>query len=237
MAIKALMVDFYGTLVREEDGVIKDVCRELADSSPQILSLADTARALWQACHDRYLNWYGGQYRPVAELEADALREGAEQFQCRADVADLTGQLAAANRAPEAYADGRLFCASLPLPVCLLSNGDRPIMEKIVTYTQLNLPEMVFSGDVRSCKPRREIFEEAVPAGGQGRRGALHWRLPDLRRGPGRGAGHQHRVGQSGTAALGRRHPARHGGLRPGGNPPLDPIIPEIPMRGERDVL
>ena len=162
MAIKALMVDFYGTLVREEDGVIKDVCRELADSSPQILSLADTARALWQACHDRYLNWYGGQYRPVAELEADAQREVAEQFQCRADVADLTGQLAAANRAPEAYADGRLFCASLPLPVCLLSNGDRPIMEKIVTYTQLNLPEMVFSGDVRSCKPRREIFEEAL---------------------------------------------------------------------------
>lgn len=162
MAIKALMVDFYGTLVREEDGVIKDVCRELADSSPQILFLADTARALWQACHDRYLNWYGGQYRPVAELEADALREVAEQFQCRADVADLTGQLAAANRAPEAYADGRLFCASLPLPVCLLSNGDRPVMEKIVTYTQLNLPEMVFSGDVRSCKPRREIFEEAL---------------------------------------------------------------------------
>ena len=35
-------------------------------------------------------------------------------------------------------------------------------MEKIVTYTQLNLPETVFSGDVRSCKPRREIFEEAL---------------------------------------------------------------------------
>ena len=162
MAIKALMVDFYGTLVREEDGVIKDVCRELADSSPQILSLADTARALWQACHDRYLNWYGGQYRPVAELEADALREVAVPFQCRADVDDLTGHMPAAKRTPVAYADGRLFCASLPLPVCLLSNGDRPIMEKIVTYTQLNLPEMVFSGDVRSCKPRREIFEEAL---------------------------------------------------------------------------
>ena len=42
-----------------------------------------------------------------------------------------------------------------------------------MTYTQLNLPEMVFSGDVRSCKPRREIFEEALSRLGVNIRGIL----------------------------------------------------------------
>ena len=97
MAIRGILIDVYGTLVRENSGIMVDVCREMAELSPCPVKPGEVASALWQACQLRYTAWHGEHYVPYADLVHDAVAEVADQFDSRVDPLALAGQLLAAE--------------------------------------------------------------------------------------------------------------------------------------------
>ena len=50
----------------------------------------------------------------------------------------------------------------LPLPAVVITNGDRADVEHALTSTQLPVEALITSEDVRSYKPRADIFKAAL---------------------------------------------------------------------------
>lgn len=162
MAIKAILVDFFGTLVKEDDGRVKDICRQVCDTSPQFITPGEVATYWWQRLDEYARTCHGEAFRSQRELELRALTEVVEHFESRLAPRDLLISLLERWRKPEGWHDGRLFMSRLPMPVCVVCNGDRPDVEAAAEYTQIEIPHIVCSEDARAYKPRIEIFQYAL---------------------------------------------------------------------------
>jgi 2-haloacid dehalogenase len=65
-------------------------------------------------------------------------------------------------RRPPLFGDAREFLSRLKIPVCVVSNIDRADIEAAIGYHGLAFDHVLTSQDVRSYKPRPEIFERAL---------------------------------------------------------------------------
>jgi 2-haloacid dehalogenase/putative hydrolase of the HAD superfamily len=162
MPIKALLIDFHGTLAKEDDGQIKDICRQVCESSPQVIVPAQVARFWWERMEHYALTCYGDKFRPQRELEMRTIEEMLAKFEAHLPAAELAGRMADRWRKPEAWHDARMFMSRLPLQACLLVNGDRADVESAAAYTQIDIPRLLCSEDAQAYKPRAEIFTYAL---------------------------------------------------------------------------
>jgi 2-haloacid dehalogenase/putative hydrolase of the HAD superfamily len=162
MAIRAIMVDFFGALVREDDGRVKEICRQICDTSPQFITPGEVAADWWQRLDGYARTCHGDSFRSQRELELRALTEVVERFESHLAPRDLTLSMLERWRNPEGWPDGRLFMSRMPLPVCVVCNGDRADVEAAAEYTQIEIPHIVCSEDARAYKPRPEIFQYAL---------------------------------------------------------------------------
>lgn len=162
MAIKALLMDLYGTMVRENDGLIRDIARRVCETSPQVISPGDVAHYWWETMNGHFRSHNGDDFKPMAELEELALLELAGRFESRFNVQDALEEIALSWQRPEVYSDVRQLMFRLPLPICVVANGDREPIVAAVKYAQLEVQAIVTSEDARSYKPDEAIFRRAV---------------------------------------------------------------------------
>jgi 2-haloacid dehalogenase/putative hydrolase of the HAD superfamily len=162
MAIKALLMDFYGTLVRENDGLVRDFARRICEASPLALTPGDVANYWWEATSSLYREHCGAAWRSLVELEEKALGEVVERFEAHIEPGELVGEIVQSWQRPEAYSDTRVFMSRLPLPVCAVANADRDIMAAALAYAQLEVQAAVTSEDAKSYKPDLGIFYHAL---------------------------------------------------------------------------
>jgi hypothetical protein len=77
---RAILLDFYGTVVHEDDVPIGEICEQIAAAS----SMAVTAREIrtyWgQSFHERLVQSYGPAFRLQKDLELDSLRDVLQHF-------------------------------------------------------------------------------------------------------------------------------------------------------------
>lgn len=164
MAIKALLVDYGGTLVREDETVLKDICRGICESSPMSLTQADVVRYWWERTQAAYLSSFGKDFIPLRELEYRVLEETLGHFQAKLDPQDVYTLLLRARQSPETFPDARMFLINLPMPVTVMHNADRDDFALSLRRTQLNAKELFCSQDARAYKPRGDFFRAAAEA-------------------------------------------------------------------------
>lgn len=162
MAIKAIIVDLFGTLLREDESVIKDICRTVCETSPLNIQQADVVRYWWERSQEAYAKCFGANFIGMRELEYGCLQATAEHFQARCDVDELFLADMRTWQNPDVYPDARYFLSRLPLKVCCIANADRADMEAVVRLAQLPVEHLICSEDVRAYKPRTEIFQKAI---------------------------------------------------------------------------
>ena len=162
MAIRAVLIDFYGTLAREDDMVVGDICRMIAEKSPLVVSPGEVGHAWWERMDNAYRSCYGDRFIPLAQLEQEILDQLVNQFEAKIPPADLAQRVALSRNFPQNYCDGRVFMARLPLKVCVVANGDRYETQRAADYTQIDIPHLVCSEDAQAYKPRQEIFQTAL---------------------------------------------------------------------------
>ncbi|MGI5878561.1 MAG: HAD family hydrolase [Christensenellales bacterium] len=162
MAVKAIMVDFFGTLVKSDGVRIKDICRQVCETSPLFITPGDVATYWWERLDHYAHTCHGESFRPQRELELRAITDMVEHFESRLAPRDLAQLMLERWRKPEGWHDGRFFMSRIPIPVCVVCNADRADIEAAAEYTQIEIPRIVCSEDARAYKPRHEIFQYAL---------------------------------------------------------------------------
>ena len=163
MAIKAITIDLYGTLVKDNNVLMRDICQRINASSRVFESTAANVGKSWLALSvecagicvdDKFLN--------EKDLEIVILTRLLNKYRSRLDPYLLHEEIRNISLRPILYDDARLFLTRLPLPCYVLCNGDRKNIESAVDYAAINATDIICSEDAKAYKPNDRIYEYAL---------------------------------------------------------------------------
>lgn len=169
--IKALLLDFYGTLVEDGDAVTEAIAVEVAASAARPVSarhVADLWDREYQAEADRR------PFRPLRDCALTSLAAVMASVGCAADPAPLHERHFQYGRMPALRPGTREFLDRVTLPICVVSDADRDDLDAAMALHGLTFAAVVASEDVGAYKPDRAIFNRALDALGLAAADVLH---------------------------------------------------------------
>ena len=162
MNIKALFLDFYGTLVYEDGEVISRICENIRKASPYCPETREIATYWWEKFFSSCVESYDENFRLQRDIEMESLRETLQRFDYNCNAGDLSEELFSYWMKPPIFQDTLQFLDKVKLPICIVSNIDRADLISAVSHHGIKATSIVTSEDVRSYKPRPEIFLRAL---------------------------------------------------------------------------
>lgn len=162
MAIKALSIDLYGTLVRDNDALMRDICSRISGMSRIITNPSIIGRAWWQLSTDYTNKYCGDDFKNTHELEEMALENLMTDFDAHLDPRLIVDEIFTMMRRPSAYDDARVLLARFPMTYTVICNGDRDDIETALEYSGLGIDDFLCSEDATYYKPDIKIFEAMV---------------------------------------------------------------------------
>ena len=162
MNIKALFLDFYGTLVYEDGEVISRICEKIRKVSPDYPKTKDIATYWREKFFSVFVESHGESFRLQRDIELESLKETVQRFNCNYNVLDLSEEVFSYWMKPPIFDDTLEFLDKVNIPVCIVSNIDRTDLISAVSFHNIIVRNLVTSEEVRSYKPRPEIFLKAM---------------------------------------------------------------------------
>jgi HAD superfamily hydrolase (TIGR01493 family) len=158
---KAILLDFFGTVVEEIHIPVKQICDGISALSPNLKEaevVGYWARIFSELCSQSY----GDDFQYQKELEARSLQKALDHFNIHLDARLLSQSICDYRAHPILFPESRSVLANCRIPVCLVSNIDNSEIQSALRYLNLYFDYVVTSEDCRSYKPRPEIFEKAL---------------------------------------------------------------------------
>ena len=157
-----LFLDFYGTIVCEDDRVVAAICTRIAEYANA--SASEIGAHWWKLFSDGCHKAHGGLFQTQRTIESASIALLLEHYNVHISPQELDDTLFAYWQRPPLFDDAREFLDALPrsVSVCVVSNIDRSDLETAIAFHELPLPNVVTSEDARSYKPRSAIFELAL---------------------------------------------------------------------------
>lgn len=174
MPYAALLLDFYGTLVEEDDPIIARIAGEVAIHSPMAPDAREVGSRWWELMGGMVGAAYGTAFRLQREIELDSLAQLLGEFQANLDPLALSQPIFDNWQRPRAYYDAVALIEHSPLPVCIVSNIDDVDLQAALAHLGWRVPLVVTSEACRAYKPRAEMFEAALHLLGVAPDQALH---------------------------------------------------------------
>ncbi|WP_227396711.1 HAD family hydrolase [Jeotgalibacillus aurantiacus] len=164
MKIKALFLDFYGTVVHEDDVIIRDICNRIKESSNTDATASEIGGYWWKDFSDSFIQSFGDDFQTQRDLETQSLRRTLSHFDSSLDETTLSEWMFEHWQKPMIFTDAIEFIEGLQnkLPVYILSNIDRADILSAISLHHLPFEEVITSEDVKSYKPRSEMFDYAL---------------------------------------------------------------------------
>ncbi|MGC9665349.1 HAD family hydrolase [Planosporangium sp. 12N6] len=192
---KGLLLDFYGTVVEDDDAVMDAIAEQVAAGA----STPVTGPAVSEAWGREFATVADGPpFRSLRESAVASLATVMAEVGCAGDPASLCAAQFAYWRSPPLRPGTREFLSRVTVPVCVVSDVDRDDLAAATAYHGLTFTAVVTSEDVGVYKPHLAMFTRGLAALGLGAGEVLH-------------------VGDSLTADVGEAHAA---GIRAAGQPP-----------------
>jgi 2-haloacid dehalogenase/putative hydrolase of the HAD superfamily len=161
---RALLVDFYGTLVAEDDVLVARIAQQIVAASGHGVSASEVS-SRW---HRRFLELcaacHGARFRTQREIELESLAETARDYDASVDVASLADELFAYWAAPTPLEGAAEFLCGYTGPLCVVSNIDSAELHAAIHGLGWELEHVVTSEGCRAYKPRPEMFRFALAA-------------------------------------------------------------------------
>lgn len=107
---------------------------------------------------------YGETFKTQSDLELISIQQTLSHFASKADPIALSQILLNHWRSPGIYQDSLDFLHGISIPVYILSNIDRSDILMAIEQHNLSFAQVITSEDVRSYKPRSEMFNAALQA-------------------------------------------------------------------------
>jgi 2-haloacid dehalogenase len=174
MRYRALLIDFYGTLVAEDDAVIGDIASRIAASAGGAMTDARIRETWGRVFADSCKDSHGIAFRTQRTIEHESLRTVLAECQSPLDPEELSQQLYSYWTAPALINGAGEFLNGVPIPTCLVSNVDTADVLRALDHCGIALHSVVTSEMCRSYKPRPEPFLEALKKLGSSPEDALH---------------------------------------------------------------
>lgn len=174
MVIEGVLLDFYGTVVHEDDVLLAEMRQEIAAAADQPTDPATVGSLWWQQFSSACAAAHGSTFETQRSIERAALRSVCVEVGASCDVDALSQRLFDHWSQPPAFADALDFLAALRVPVVVISNIDRIDIEAAVAHHDLIFDDVITSEDVRSYKPRPDLFHAGLASLGMRARDVLH---------------------------------------------------------------
>lgn len=171
--IKALFVDFYGTVVHEDGAVIKIISNRIFQTG-KVDKISDIGSYWWKEFNHLCSISYGNNFKLQRELECMSLERTLNYFESTEDADELSQLMFDHWQAPPIFEDSKVFIEKCPIPICIVSNIDMADIIKALHLHDVRSNFLITSEEARSYKPRKEIFELALKMMGVLPHEALH---------------------------------------------------------------
>jgi 2-haloacid dehalogenase/putative hydrolase of the HAD superfamily len=164
MAPRAILLDFYGTVVSDDAAVaiVAEIASEIAAAAATPLDAREVYRHWWERfqrlCHQSY----GDRFQLHRELEHRSLQDLLRHWRVEIDIDRAEQRLVEYWRHPDIFPDSLDVLARCTLPVCVVSNVDNEDLRVAMASHGLAFDHVVTSEDCRAYKPRPEIFGRAL---------------------------------------------------------------------------
>ncbi len=161
--VRAVLLDFYGTVVAEDDAIVADIYRQVLDqcTDPREVSATQVGSYRWRAFREE-MAADGAAFRCQRDIAVSSLARTVRRFGSAADPEALCASQFAFWREPDLFPDARAFLELIDVPVCVVSNIDRADVLAAIAYHGLPLAHVVTSEDVGRYKPHPAMFEAAL---------------------------------------------------------------------------
>ena len=163
--VKAVFLDFYGTVVHEDGAIIKKVTQEIYQTG-NAENISEIGAYWWKEFQTSFNDSYGKNFKTQRELEYQSLAKTIAHFKSSADAKKMSDLMFAYWKNPDIFSESKQFLERCPVPVYIVSNIDREDILSAIKSHGLE-PKAVFtSEDAKSYKPRKELFEYALKSAG-----------------------------------------------------------------------
>lgn len=171
--VKAVFLDFYGTVVHEDGEVIREITKIIMETG----NVRDGKRIgafWWNEFQTLFMNSYGKTFETQRALEYKSLERTLHEFHSDADPAVLSELMFAHWIKPPIFDESKRFFEECPVPVYIVSNIDRADILSALEFHDLRPAEVFTSEDAEAYKPRKEIFQLALKSTGLKGSEAVH---------------------------------------------------------------
>ncbi len=159
---KGILLDFYGTVVKEDDVPITRICSQIVEESSFAATTGDIGEYWGHQFSKLCCESVGDSFKPQKEIELISLRRVLKHFKVELDPKALSQVLYDYWAQPAIFPESRTVLAQCNVPVCLVSNIDNAELRSALRYNSLSFEFIVTSEDSRAYKPRDEMFEKAL---------------------------------------------------------------------------
>lgn len=163
--VKAVFIDFYGTVVHEDGEVIKKVSQEIFDTGI-VKDKSEIGSYWWKEFQTAFYAASGERFVTQRELEYQSLVKTIQHFQSSADAVYLSGLMFEHWVKPPIFEESKQFFEACPVPIYIVSNIDTKDILEAVAFHGLKPAGIFTSEDAKAYKPGKELFEYALNATG-----------------------------------------------------------------------
>ena len=178
---RAILLDFYGTVVENDDIPIMEICGQISMASPLKVTSSEVGsywgEIFYQLCSESFHT----TFRPQRELELISLQHVLQHFEADLDSQTLSQVLYEYWAHPRIFPESQEVIVQCEIPICLVSNIDNADLQSALRHNNLRFQWVVTSEDCMAYKPRKEMFEKALSLVGLQAHAVLH--VGDSRRG------------------------------------------------------
>lgn len=171
--IKAVFIDFYGTVVHEDGEVIKQVSQEIY-STGKVTDKSEIGTYWWNEFQKAFNSAYEDSFETQRKLEYESLKKTIEYFNSTANAKELSDLMFAHWIKPPIFEESKQFFEMCPVPIYVVSNIDRDDVLKAIEYHGLKPNGIFTSEDAKSYKPRKELFQFVLNSTGLSAEQVVH---------------------------------------------------------------
>jgi 2-haloacid dehalogenase/putative hydrolase of the HAD superfamily len=161
--VKAIFLDFYGTLVEEDDKIVFSIVENVVNNSKNNkINNSDVGQFWWKEftslCHIHN----GDNFKLQKEIEYISLTNTIKNFESDINVENELKKQFEYWKKPTIFSDSIFFLEKIQFPVIIVSNIDRNEIIKAIDYIKIDVKNVITSEDTLYYKPNENMFKIAM---------------------------------------------------------------------------